>query len=334
MNMQLTTSSIPFWTALFVLGCSVGMVGAAPVELNRMRAVVNGEPITQTMVDQAVTAQVQVWFMGNRGRVSQAEAEREIRGMEGRALEDLIDRTLVLSEFKKLGGQIKDQYVDESVNRFVTDRFKGDKEKFVEELKKSGMTIAQFREIQRDQIAIQALRSQHGGDNVVPNLPWEKKAKYEEIKKDFASDGQPKVRMMSIPKQTETSSMEAQKKLVESIRSKLSSGADFGSLAKEYSIDSFASKGGYVGVVGKDTLNEGLTRVAYGLPTGQISPTIDGGPSWHIMKVEERIGQSTPDFDKLENEVDRRLSAEKKDKNLEGWLKKLRRDANVRIYEN
>ena len=52
------------------------------------------------------------------------------------------------------------------------------------------------------------------------------------------------------------------------------------------------------------------------------------------MKVEERIGQSTPDFDKLENEVDRRLSAEKKDKNLEGWLKKLRRDANVRIYEN
>jgi hypothetical protein len=51
--------------------------------------------------------------------VGKAEAEREIRQMQVRALDDLIDRNLILSEFKKLGGQIKDQYVDESINRFI-----------------------------------------------------------------------------------------------------------------------------------------------------------------------------------------------------------------------
>lgn len=305
---------------------------AAPIELNRIRAVVNGEPITQTMVDQTVQAQVQIWLMGNKGMVSKSEAEREIRRMETTALDDLIDRTLILSEFKKLGGQIKDQYVDEAISKFVSDRFKGDRNKFMEELRKSGMTIAQFRDIQRDQIAVQALRSKHGGEDTVPNTPWEKRAKYNEIKGQFASEGQPKVRIISIPKQTPESGPEAQQKILSTVMSQLRNGGDFGALAKKYSGDSFASKGGYVGLLGKDELNEGLTRAAYSMPTGQISQPLDSGVNWHILKVDERVGQKVPSFDELEQEVDRRLTGEKKQKTLEGWLKKLRRDANVRIY--
>lgn len=308
--------------------------GAAPVELNRIKAVVNGEPITQTMVDQAVQTQIQVWLMGNKGMVSRSEAEREIRRMEERALEDLIDRNLILSEFEKLGGTIKDQYIDESVNTFIKDRFKGDRDQFMAELKKTGMTIAQFREIQRDQIAIQALRAQHGGEDTVPNTPWEKKAKYDEIKGEFASEGQPKLRIMSIPKQTPTSGPDAQKQVLESVVSKLRGGADFADLAKKHSADSFADKGGYVGVLGRDTLNEGLTRVAYGLPAGQVSQPLDDGPFWRILKVDGRVGQKTPSFEELEEEIDKRLTIEKRQKNLESWLKKLRRDANVRIHED
>ncbi len=305
---------------------------AEPVELNRIRAVVNGEPITQTMVDSAVQTQVQMWLMSNNGMVSKAEAEREIKRIEASALEELIDRNLILSEFKKLGGQIKDQFVDEAVNRFITDRFKGDKDKFHDELKKSGMTIAQFREIQRDQIAIQALRQKHGGEEAVPNTPWEKRQKYDEIKGKFASEGTPKVRLMSIAKQTQTSSPEQQAEVLKEVMGKLNSGEDFSALAKKYSADSRASEGGYVGVLDKDTLNEGLTRVAYSLKAGQVSQPLDDGPYWRIMKVESRVGQKTPTLDDIEDEVDRALTSEKKNKALDTWLKKLRRDANVRIY--
>ncbi len=325
-------------TAVFALAAGVAQIPspghAAPVELNRIKAVVNNEPITQTMVDQAVQTQVQIWLMGNQGMVSRTEAEREIRRMEESALDDLIDRNLILSEFKKLGGQIKDQFIDEAVNQFVSDRFKGDRDKFMEELKKSGMTIAQFREMQRDQIAVQALRSKHGGEDTVPNTPWEKKAMYEKIKGEFASEGQPKLRIMSIPKQTPTGSAEDQKKVLDTVLGSLREGGDFGELAKKYSADSFAEKGGYVGVLGKDTLNEGLTRVAYSLPAGQVSQALDDGVFWRILKVDGRVGQKTPSFEELESEVDKRLTIEKRKKNLESWLKKLRRDANVRIYEN
>jgi peptidyl-prolyl cis-trans isomerase SurA len=327
--MKTKTATLP---ALAVLFASAALV-AAPVELNRIKAVVNGEPITQSMVDAAVQTQVQVWLMGNKGMVSRAEAEREIRRMEERALDDLIDRNLILSEFKKLGGQIKDQYVDEAITRFISERFKGDRDQFLAELKKSGMTIAQFREVQRDQIAIQALRSKHGGEETIPNTPWEKRAEYERIKKEFASEGQPKVRIMSIPKATPTSGPEEQKKVLDSVMASVKGGGDFGALAKKHSADSLAEKGGYVGVLGRDMLNEGLTKVAYDLPAGQVSPPLDDGPFWRIIKVDERVGQKTPSFSELEEEVDRRLTIQKRQKNLETWLKKLRRDANVRIYD-
>lgn len=328
----LSVSGISIFTAVLLnTACSE----AAPTVLNSIRAVVNNEPITQAMVDSAVRTQVQVWLMGNKGRVSRSQAEKEIRGMENKALNDLIDRKLILSEFKKLGGNIKDQYVDESVNRFVKDRFGGDKSKFLAELKKTGMTISQFREVQRDMIAINALRSEHAGNDVIPNTPWEKKRVYNEIKNDFASDGKPKVYIMSIPKQTPTSSAAQQETALANVKAGLRKGTSFSSLAKKYSDDSFASKGGYVGVLNKTgKLAQGLHDLAYSIPPGQMTPWMDHGTHWRIVYVPERVGKSVPSYDKLEGEVDKRLTVDKRQKSLETWLVKLRRDANVRIYED
>jgi len=319
--------------SLAVLAASA--VSAQPVVLNAIRAVVNGEPITQNMVDQAVRTQVQVWLMGNKGMVTRAEAAREISKMEERALDDLIDRNLILSEFKKRGGQIKDQFVDEAVNTFIKDRFGGDRNKFLAELREAGMSIAQFREVQRDQIAIQALRQQNSGDSVIPPTPGEKRRKYEEIKGQHASEGQVKLRIMSIPKQTPDSSIEQQKAVLNTVVSALRNGGDFAALARKHSDDSFADKGGYVGIITRSgPLNQGLTQAAHALPTGRISDPLDDGPYWRILKVDERVGQKVPSYSELEEEVERMLMIEKRQKALETWLTKLRRDANVRLYEN
>ncbi len=306
---------------------------AKPIVLNGIRAVVNGEPITQTMVDSAVETQVRMWLVENKGMVSRAEADREIKKMEVRALDDLIDRMLILSEFKRMGGNIKDSIVDEQINSFIKNRFGGDRAKFLEELKRTGMTIAQFREVQRDQIAINALRSQNSGDSAIPHTPWAKKKKYDEIKGKFASEGKVKLSIMSLPKEVPGKSASERAAYVKSLHSRLQKGADFGSIAKKESQDSFASKGGYVGAIGRDTLNPALTQLAYDLPSGRVSPLIDDGPFWRILKSNGRVGQSVPSFEKLEDEVEQRLTMEQRQEYLEVWLKKLRRDANVRLYD-
>ncbi|MDF1656993.1 MAG: peptidylprolyl isomerase [Verrucomicrobiales bacterium] len=331
MNLRKSNPNSVILLGTFIVA-SLSTACAEPVVLNQLKAVVNGEPITQNMVDQAVRTQVQVWVMGNNGMVGRSEATREIRKMEERALDDLIDRKLILSEFKTLGGVIKEQYIDESVNRFVDGRYEGDYDKFVADLNKSGMTISQFRDVQEENIAVQAIRSEKTGKDAIPNTPWELRRKYEEIKGDFASDGQPKIRIMSIPKETPESSPSQQEAIMKNVQSRLRSGADFGSLAKEYSADSYADKGGYIGVIGRNQLNSGLTQAAYSMGSGQVSPPMDDGTHWRIIKVDSRVGQKVPSFDELKDEVSKRLTVEKQQKKLETWLTKLRRDANVRIY--
>jgi parvulin-like peptidyl-prolyl isomerase len=139
--------------------------------------------------------------------------------------------------------------------------------------------------------------------------------------------------MLSIPKITQSSSMSDQAELIKSIRSQILKGASFSSMAKKYSGDSFADKGGYVGVVGRSTLNQRLTQIAYSLPTGRVSDVIDDGPSWRLMYVDGRTGQKVPSQKELEDEIEKRLAIKKRQANMDSWLKKLRRDSNVRIYD-
>ena len=325
---------------LRVLGvASVSLIGSfqvlsAPTVLNGIKAVVNGEAITKVELDEAVRTQVQMLFMNQGGRITNAaQAEREIRKIEETALNDLIDRKLILSEFKSSNNRIPDKFVDEAVNNFVQSRFKGDRDKFLGELAKQGITLNQFRDIQRDQIAIQALQAKHAQRGNIFILPEERKAVYEEIKGQYSSSGQPVVRMLSVPKISQSKGISEQKGHIESIRSKIQRGSSFSSMAKKYSQDSFAGKGGYVGVIGRGTLNQNLTNIAYGLSPGRVSSVIDDGPTWRLLIVDKRVGQKVPSQKDLEKEIEKVITTRKRKASMEGWLKKLRRDANVRIFQ-
>lgn len=305
---------------------------SAPTQLNSLKAVVNGEPITQVDLDEAVRTQVQMYMMQNKGQITAAKAAKDIRKLEENALNDLIDRKLILSEFKTMGGTIQEKFVDDAVERFVNGRFKGDRDAFLRQLAEQGITLNQFRDVQRDQIAVQALQARQVRPGTNLSFPHERKKIYDEIKNEYASEGKLKLRMLSIPKITQSSSMSQQEALIKSIRTKIQRGTSFSSMAKEHSKDSFASKGGYVGTVGRTTLNQRLTHIAYNLPSRKVSDVIDDGPSWRLMYVDGRTGQKIPSQKELSDEIEKRLAIKKRQASMDSWLKKLRRDSNVRIY--
>lgn len=323
-------------TALIALFSTIGSVKSQVTEINSMRATVNGEPITGLEVDTAIQTQIQVYLMQNKGRVTKPQMEAEIKAMQGRALEDLIERKLILSEFKKLGGEIKEHIVSEAVDKFVKDRFKGDQDKFLKELKDTGMTFPQFRKVQADQIAVQALRSRNslppGGGHIL-NTPKEIEEAYDRYKADYAEDPKLNLRMLSIGKEGLDSSKEAQEKLIKSIRSKLVSGSsDFATLAKANSADSFSAAGGSVGLIDRNVLNKKITNFVFSLPAGQVSEVFDDGPFWRLFKVDSKVGGKAPPLSAIRDQVDKRLTAEKRRENFERWINQLRRDSNIRVY--
>lgn len=302
-------------------------------EVNGIAATVNGEVVTKAEVNGAVVTQTQLWLFQNQ-TASAATRNAKINEIKAAALKDLIDRKLILAEFKTKGGVIKRQYIDQAVDRIIRDRFKGDRNKFNEELQKSGLTFPDFRKIQEEQIIVGAMRSQNSGGRIMINTPKERQDAYKKHRDQFATDSFVKLRMLSIPKQTAegAKSSSSQKALIEEIRKKLVEGADFATMAKTYSQDSFASDGGSAGTIGKDVLNEKITSIAFSLEPRKVSDVIDDGTDWRLLYLDAKQEGKTPPLSEVHEQVDKLVTQEKRQKTVENWLKRLRKDADVRIF--
>src|SRR5687767_8380882 len=125
-------------TATFLMG---GLV-LAETKTFSIPVRVNGQPIISSEVREAVQAQEQLI----RAQIRDPKvAEAKLAELRDSALYALIERQLVLSEFQKLGGTIKPEYVEDDINNIIRESFDGDRDKFVYELQKTGMSMKKFR---------------------------------------------------------------------------------------------------------------------------------------------------------------------------------------------
>src|ERR1022692_4817823 len=129
-TMKFTRISSVLLTLLVLQSCVSLSVGET---LNGIAAVVNGKVITRSEVREAVEAQTQNIRVTVR---DMSEQQRLLDELHEHALDALIERQLVLSEFDKMGGSIRPEYVDDEINNIVRDNFQGDRDKFIFELTK------------------------------------------------------------------------------------------------------------------------------------------------------------------------------------------------------
>ena len=306
-----------------------------PVDLdgsgNGLAAVVNSKVITKSEVREAVDAQTQMLRI--QFRDDPAKLQSEISEMRVKALDNLIDRELVLGEFKKLGGVIKPQYVEDDINQIVREGFKGNRDAFVTELAKSGMTMKKFRELREKMIMVQVMRARHASD-LPPPTPREVDEYYSKNNEKYRDKDMIKISTITIPKFTgETgSSPDSQKKLAQEVRSKVLAGGDFPTLARSYSKDSRAEGGGEWEWMERKTMDKSLANVAFGLKTGGLSSVVEEAAAFIIIRCDaKKPGDAVP-LDKVRPEIEKAINAEKAKGSLDKWLESLRRKAVIKRY--
>ena len=124
---------------------------------NSLVAVVNGQVITELEVRQ-VTSNTRGIIM--RTQPEGPEREKMLKSLRKNALDSLIERELILSEFVKLGGKIKDDIIDRDIEKIIgSEPFNGDRNKFIKDLQRTGMTMKRFRDMRQKIIAVQMMRS-------------------------------------------------------------------------------------------------------------------------------------------------------------------------------
>jgi parvulin-like peptidyl-prolyl isomerase len=249
-------------------------------------------------------------------------AQAKLAELRASALFALIERQLVLSEFEKLGGSIKPQYVEDDINNIIRESFEGDRNKFLYELSKSGMTIKKFRDQREKMMVVSVLRARQVKD-MPPPTPAQVEAFYRKNAEKFRDKDYIKFSTITIPKYPvgdANASPESQKKLAEEIRTKITNGADFASMAKTYSQDSRAEVGGDWGLQERATLSKEIADVAFALKTGSVSKVVDVDANYMIIFCEAKQPGNQEPLDKVRAQIEKVISAEMGREAVNRWL--------------
>ncbi len=282
-------------------------------------AVVNGKPITSSEVREAVQMQEQLIQMTVKDPRIAAARLAELRES---ALYALIERQLVLSEFEKLGGSIKAQYVDDDINNIIRESYQGDRQKFLYDLGKTGMTIKKFREQREKMMVVSVLRSRQTA-SLPPPTPAQVENFYRKNADKFRDKDYIKFSTITIPKYPvgdASASPESQKKLAEEIRAKITAGADFASMARTYSQDSRAEMGGDWGLQERATLSAEIAEIAFALKAGSVSKVTEIASTYMIIYCEAKQPGNMEPLEKVRPQIEKVISAEMGREAVNRWL--------------
>jgi peptidyl-prolyl cis-trans isomerase SurA len=303
------------------------------MEVNGIAAKINGRVVTKNQVSfmlAPIYAQLSAQFP-RRG----AQFEAKFKESKANIVQELIDRQIVLDEFKQLGAAIKPSIIDEEVKRQVRELFNGDEAKFREELKRSRLTMEGYREMTREKMIVQAMRAQQFSD-APPPLPQEIEKEYDDVKgtlRDVTQDviSFQKIFIPASDPQNPAASPETQLSLAESLANQLAKGADFTTLAKANSKDAFADGGGLQEGVPRADLSPEFAAIMFDAPVGKlIGPLMDAQGFTLVKATKVQLGPPPP-LVKVREMIEERVRRKKTSTQYERWIESKRKRAMIEV---
>ncbi len=307
--------------------CPVGLPPAHGQEvLDGIAAVVNQEVITFSQVRELVGAREQAARSTLKGK----ELSEKVKEIRTRAINDLVDRQLILQDFKKNKFQLPTHMIDDRINSIVRTDFVGDRSAFIRTLSAQGYSLERFRALEMDKSIVETMRRQmvKVGEAKVPERDIA--AYYQEHLAEYTAGEQVKLRMLTIRKAE--GAAEARRKMVEEIRQKVLEGAEFQDLARLYSEDTNQESGGDWGWINRKTLNEALTKAAFGLKSGKVSEVLEIDASYYLLWVEAKKNSVTRPLSEVHEEIQKRLTEQVYRQREQEWIAKLRKKAYIKFF--
>ncbi len=301
---------------------------AAELEVvDGIAAIVNGDVITYSEV-RGVSAPREKLL---RTQYSGDELVNKIKEARQAALQDLIDRQLIIQAFKKDNFQVPDHYVDERLHEIIQESFGGDRNTFIKTLEAQNYTLGEFKKMETERMIVQAMRSKNVKRTTIVS-PSKVEQFYKEHRDEFTSKEQIKLRMIMVPNHAESGNAAAQKAMAEEVLGKLAGGAEFDRIAQIYSEDSTRDQGGDWGWIERKTLAAPLEKVAFNLPVGRVSSIVEFSGNYYILKVDEKRGGKTRSLAEVRPEIEKQLMQLEAQHLQERWIASLRSKAYIRTF--
>jgi peptidyl-prolyl cis-trans isomerase C len=119
----------------------------------------------------------------------------------------------------------------------------------------------------------------------------------------------------------------------DTILKQIRKGGNFEALAKQYSKDSSASRGGDLGWFSKGRMDPAFESVAFALKKGEVSNVVKTPFGYHIIKLDDRKDSVTRPMDQLKRPIERAIQRDRMEKEVNNLKEGIRKKATVAVND-
>jgi peptidyl-prolyl cis-trans isomerase SurA len=290
-------------SVLFALTPALAATPDTQRDVEGIAAIVNDKVISLFDVDQRVDL-----FFATSGIERSPQMRERIRSQ---VLRLLVDEELQMQEAERVEIKVEEEEIDNNIRRLA-----GESQMTIEGIREflNGKGIEDDtlkRQIETELAWSQFVRRSFGGRLKIGEQEIE-----EQYKKAMRSLSEPRFKVSEILMNIESFANEDEiNALSNEIATQLKNGVDFGAVARQFSISPSSARGGDIGWVTADQMDEQLARVVVQLEPGQISSPIRTTAGVYIIALAQRREGNAGDpmknqFDILSVNFDTSVSAD------------------------
>jgi peptidyl-prolyl cis-trans isomerase C len=294
-----------------------------PAVLPDTLANVNGETIGKAEFESAIRG-----VESNAGQPVPADKRDEVyRGV----LDNLVALRILRQEVKDRHMTVSDAEVDARLKQLRT-QFPSEAD-FQQALKAQQMTPNRLREDARADLLVNRLLESEVHAKVIVK-PGDVSAFYEKNPDKFqqAEAARASHILVIVPPNADAKTRAALKARAETALKAAKAGRDFAALARQYSQDASAQRGGDLGFFPRGQMVPAFEKAAFALQPGQVSDLVETQFGYHIIKLTERRPARTIPFPEVAGQIQQFLEQQQRQTMSKTFVDSLKAKRKVEIF--
>ena len=294
-----------------------------PAVLPETCATVNGVNIAKTELESAIRS----IEARNHAPVPVEKRDEVFRGV----LDDLVSYTLLKQEALQRHVVVTDAEIEARLGE-LRKQF-GNNAAFEKALTEQKMTVEKLRDNARTDLLVNKLLEQEVVSKVSVK-PADVSAFYEKNPDKFKQPDAVRAShiLIIVPPEADAKAKAALKARAEEALKAAKSGQDFGTLAKQYSQDGSASRGGDLGFFPRGQMVPEFDKAAFSMQPGEISSLVQTQFGYHIIKVTERRNGGVVPFAQAAAQIQQFLEQQAQQDGGRAFVASLKAKGKVTIF--
>lgn len=312
---------------LFTILCLFLASSPGAKVVNKTVATVDGEVILMSEYERRAKPVIEEYEKFLTG----PDKEIKIKELKEKIIEQMIDEKILIQEGKRKKIKVNNKEIQDGIEE-IKKRF-GTEEEYNQELAKQGLSGEKFKEQVKEQLMVIKLIDQEVKAQVVSPTDSEIEDFYKQNEAEMVEPEQVRVRHILIKVGENTNKEEALKKIKEILKEAKKGKTSFAELAKKYSEDTSAPKGGDVGFFIRGQMVRKFEEAAFTLQVGEISDVVETEYGYHIIQCIEKKAGEKKSLDEIRDYLRNFIFQKRMEERYEKWLRGLRDKASITKIE-